>query len=199
VSELAPPLEQIIHELTKLPSIGKKTAQRLAFHLMQTPRAEAEALARAILDLRERIRFCEDCFNLSERELCPVCANPRRDRTLLCVVEEAGNLLAIERTRIFQGVYHVLGGALSPLKDRGPDDLHLRELLDRVREGSFAEVVLATNPDVEGEATAVYLARLLKPLGLKVTRLAQGLPAGGDLEYTDDLTLRRALEGRRDF
>jgi len=199
VSELAPPLEQIILELTKLPSIGKKTAQRLAFHLLQTPRAEAEALARAIVELRERIRFCRDCFNLSEQERCPVCEDPRRDRTLLCVVEEPGNLLAIERTRIFRGVYHVLGGALSPLKDRGPDDLRLRELMDRVREGSFVEVVLATNPDVEGEATAVYLARLLKPLGLQVTRLAQGLPAGGDLDYTDDLTLRRALEGRRDF
>jgi recombination protein RecR len=199
VSELAPPLEQIIHELTKLPSVGKKTAQRLAFHLLQAPRAEAESLARAILELRERIRFCRDCFNLSDRELCPICADPERERTLLCVVEEAGNLLAIERTRVFRGLYHVLGGALSPLKDRGPDDLRLRELMERVREGSFVEVVLATNPDVEGEATAVYLSRLLKPLGLKVTRLAQGLPAGGDLEYTDDLTLRRALEGRRDF
>jgi recombination protein RecR len=199
VSELAPPLEQVIHELTKLPSIGKKTAQRLAFHLLQTPREEAEALARAIVQLRERIRFCRDCFNLSDRELCPVCSDPKRERSLICVVEDPGNLLAIERTRAFKGVYHVLGGALSPLRDKGPDDLRLRELMDRIREGSFTEVVLAMNPDVEGEATAVYLSRLLKPLGLKVTRLAQGLPAGGDLDYTDDLTLRRAFEGRRDF
>lgn len=199
MSELAPPLEQVIHELTKLPSIGKKTAQRLAFHLLQAPREEAEALARAILQLRERIRFCRDCFNLSDRELCGVCSDPKRDRSLLCVVEDPGNLLAIERTRAFKGVYHVLGGALSPLKDKGPDDLRLRELMDRLRDDSFTEVVLAMNPDVEGEATAVYLSRLLKPLGLKVTRLAQGLPAGGDLDYTDDLTLRRAFEGRRDF
>ena len=199
MSELAPPLEQVIHELTKLPSIGKKTAQRLAFHLLQAPREEAQALARAIVQLRERIRFCRDCFNLSDRELCPVCSDPKRERSLICVVEGPGNLLAIERTRAFKGVYHVLGGALSPLKDKGPDDLRLRELMDRLRGGSFTEVVLAMNPDVEGEATAVYLSRLLKPLGLKVTRLAQGLPAGGDLDYTDDLTLRRAFEGRRDF
>lgn len=199
MSELAPPLEQVIHELTKLPSIGKKTAQRLAFHLLQAPREEAEALARAILQLRERIRFCRDCFNLSDRELCGVCSDPKRERSQLCVVEDPGDLLAIERTRAFKGVYHVLGGALSPLKDKGPDDLRLRELMDRLRDDSFTEVVLAMNPDVEGEATAVYLSRLLKPLGLKVTRLAQGLPAGGDLDYTDDLTLRRAFEGRRDF
>jgi recombination protein RecR len=199
VSELAPPLEQVIHELTKLPSIGKKTAQRLAFHLLEAPREEAEALARAILRLRERIRFCRDCFNLSDRELCPVCSDPKRERSSICVVEDPGDLLAIERTRAFKGVYHVLGGALSPLKDKGPDDLRLRELMDRLRAGSYTEVVLAMNPDVEGEATAVYLSRLLKPLGLKVTRLAQGLPAGGDLDYTDDLTLRRAFEGRRDF
>jgi recombination protein RecR len=199
LSDLAPPLEQVIHELTKLPTIGKKTAQRLAFHLLQAPREEAEALAAAIRELRERIRFCKECFNLAESELCPICADPRRDRSLLCVVEDAANLLAVERTRAYKGLYHVLGGSLSPLRDRGPDDLRLRELMDRVREGEFSEAVLATNPDVEGEATAVYVGRLLKPLGLKLTRLAQGLPAGGDLDYTDDLTLRRAFEGRRDF
>ena len=199
MSDLAPPLEQVIHELTKLPSIGKKTAQRLVLHLLQAPREQAAALGQAILQLRERIHFCRDCFNLAEEELCPVCADPKRDRASICVVEDAGNLIAIERTRAYRGLYHVLGGALSPLKDRGPDDLRLRELMDRLRDGTFTEVVLATNPDVEGEATAVYLSRLLKPLGLKVTRLAQGLPAGGDLEYTDDLTLRRAFEGRREF
>ena len=199
MSDLAPPLEQVIHELTKLPSIGKKTAQRLALHLLQAPREEAAALGQAILQLRERIHFCRDCFNLAEEELCPVCADPKRDRTSICVVEDPGNLIAVERTRAYRGLYHVLGGSLSPLKDRGPDDLRLRELMERLRDGDFSEVVLATNPDVEGEATAVYLSRLLKPLGLKVTRLAQGLPAGGDLEYTDDLTLRRAFEGRRDF
>jgi recombination protein RecR len=199
VSRLAPPLEQVIHELTKLPTIGKKTAQRLAFHLLESPREEAEALAHAIVELRRRIRLCRDCFNLSDQELCVVCSDPRRDRTQICVVEDPGNLLAVDRTRAYKGLYHVLGGTLSPLKDRGPDDLRLRELLERVRTGSFSEIVLATNTDVEGEATAVYISRLLKPLELRVTRLAQGLPAGGDLEFTDGVTLRRAFEGRREF
>lgn len=199
MTDLAPPLEHVIHELTKLPSIGRRTAQRLAFHLLRAPREDSEALARAIVDLREKIRLCSVCFNLSERELCTVCSDPKRDGALICVVEEPGNLLAVERMGAYRGLYHVLGGALSPLKDRGPDDLRLHELLERVGRGGITEVVLATNPDVEGEATAVYVSRLLKPLGLKVTRLAQGLPVGGDLEYTDDLTLRRAFEGRRDF
>jgi len=199
MGDLAPPLERVIHELAKLPGIGKKTAQRLALHLLQAPREDAEALARAIVDLRERVRLCRDCFNLSDQELCSICSDPRRDHSLLCIVEEPGNLMALERSRAYRGLYHVLGGALSPLKDKGPDDLRLRELMDRVRNGGLAEIVLATNPNVEGEATAVYLSRLLKPLELKVTRLAQGLPVGGDLEYTDDLTLRRAFEGRRDY
>jgi recombination protein RecR len=199
VSDLAPPLERAIHELTKLPGVGKKTAQRLMFHLLQAPRQEVEALARALLELQDKIRTCSVCFNLSAAELCPLCADPRRDRSLLCVVEDPGNLLALERTGAHRGLYHVLGGALSPLKDRGPDDLHVRELLERVREGRFKEVILATDADVEGEATAVYLSRLLRPLGLKVTRLAQGMPAGGELDYTDELTLRRAFEGRRDY
>jgi len=199
VSKLAAPLERLINELSKLPSIGRKTAQRLAFHLIKTPEEEAEALARTIVELRRRIRFCRDCFNLTEEELCPVCSDPRRDRTLLCVVEEPTNLISIERTSAYRGLYHVLGGALSPLKDVGPERLHLRELLERVHRERFREVILATNPNVEGEATAVYVSRLLKPLGLQTTRLAQGLPAGGDLEFLDELTLRRALEGRREY
>ena len=165
MSELAPPLERAVHELAKLPGVGKKTAQRLAFHLLQVPREEAGALARAILELRERIRLCRDCYNLSEQELCHVCTDPRREQASICVVEDPGNLLAIERTRAYRGLYHVLGGALSPLKDKGPDDLRLRELMDRVRQGAFGEVVLATNPDVEGEATAVYISRLLRVNG----------------------------------
>jgi recombination protein RecR len=197
VSKLAPPLERVISELCKLPSIGKKTAQRLAFHLLKAPEEDAAKLAEAILELRSKIRFCRDCFNLSDAELCPVCADPRRDRTVLCVVEEPSNLIAVERTGAFLGLYHVLGGALSPLKDIGPDELHVRELMERLGSGEFNEVILATNPDVEGEATAVYLSRLFKPLEVRITRLAQGLPAGGDLEFTDDLTLTRALEGRR--
>ena len=199
MSNLAAPLERLINELRKLPSIGRKTAQRLAFHLLKVPEEDAEALSRAIGELRRSIRFCRDCFNLSEEELCPVCSDPRRDRTLLCVVEEPVNLISIERTSAYRGLYHVLGGALSPLKDVGPERLHLRELVDRVQRERFGEVILATNPNVEGEATAVYVSRLLKPLGLSTTRLAQGLPAGGDLEFLDELTLRRALEGRRQY
>ena len=197
MSNLAPPLERVISELCKLPSIGKKTAQRLAFHLLKAPEEDAAKLAEAILELRRKIRFCRDCFNFSDAELCPVCADPRRDRTVLCVVEEPSNLIAVERTGAFHGLYHVLGGALSPLKDIGPDELHVRELMERLGSGEFNEVILATNPDVEGEATAVYLSRLFKPLEVRITRLAQGLPAGSDLEFTDDLTLTRALEGRR--
>lgn len=179
--------------------MGRKTAQRLAFHLLNAPREDCESLARALVELRERLGFCERCFNLAEGKACPVCADPKRDPGLLCVVEEPSNLLALERTGAFTGLYHVLGGALSPLKDVGPDDLRIRELLERVGSGEVREVVIATNPDVEGEATAVYLSRLLEPLDLTVTRLAQGLPAGGDLEFTDDLTLRRAFEGRRSY
>jgi recombination protein RecR len=196
MSSLPPALERTINEFSKLPSIGRKTAQRLTFHLLKAPRDEAAALAQSILELREKIRPCRDCFNLADDELCPICADPKRERQWLCVVEEATNLLALERTGSYRGLYHVLGGALSPLRDVGPDQLHVRELLERVKVG-FDEVILAMNPNVEGEATAMYLSRLLKPLAPRVSRLAQGLPAGGDLEYTDALTLRRAFEGRR--
>lgn len=199
MNHLAPPLARVIGELSKLPSIGRKTAQRLAFHLLQVPREDVQALARAILELRDQIRACRDCFNLTDQELCPICLDPRRDTSLLCVVEESSNLLALERTGAHRGLYHVLGGVLSPLRDIGPEDLHVQELLARARQGIVKEIVLATNPDVEGEATAVYLARLLKPLGLQISRLAQGLPAGGDLEFTDELTLKRAFEGRREY
>lgn len=199
MAPLAPPLEQAVAEFCKLPGIGRKTAQRLVFHLLKAPAAEVEAFARAIAELKQRIRLCATCFNLADAESCPICADLRRDSSVVCVVEDAANVVAIERGGAFRGVYHVLGGSISPLKDIGPDDLRIRELVERIRGGTFHEVILATNPDVEGEATAVYLARLLKPLGVQVTRLAQGIPAGGDLEFTDDLTLKRALEGRRDF
>ena len=199
MSGLAPPIERLIVELCKLPGVGRKTAQRLAFHLLSAPESDAAALGRALLELRSRVRFCRDCYNLAEQELCPVCADPRRDRATVCVIEEPSNLVAFERTGAYRGLYHVLGGALSPLKDIGPEELRVRELMERLSAGSFAEVILATNPDVEGEATAVYLARLIQPLGPRTTRLAQGLPAGGDLEFTDDLTLTRALEGRRSY
>ena len=199
MSLLAPALERVIREFSKLPSIGRKTAQRLAFHLLRCPPDEAAALSAAIAELRQKIRDCSVCFNIAEQELCPICLDARRDRSLLCVVEEPTNLLALERTHAYQGLYHVLGGVLSPLKDVGPDDLHARELAERVQREEFREVILATNPNVEGEATAVYLSRLLQPTGVRLSRLAQGLPAGGDLDFTDDLTLQRAFEGRREY
>ncbi len=196
---LAPPLERAIGELSKLPGVGKKTAQRLVFHLLRAPASEVAALAEALADLPQKVRACPTCFNVSEGGLCPICSDPRRDPSVLCVVEEPANVLAVERTGAFRGLYHVLGGVLSPLKDVGPDELRVGELVERVRSGRIGEVVLALGSNVEGEATAVYLSRLLKPLGPAVTRLAQGLPAGADLEFTDDRTLARAFENRRDY
>jgi recombination protein RecR len=196
---LAGPLERLIGELAKLPGVGRKTAQRFAFHVLKAPASDVEALIAALHELRERIQPCATCFNLAESETCPVCADPRRERTTVCVVEDAVNVLSLERTNAYRGVYHVLGGALSPLKDVGPEDLRIRELVVRVERDGIREVILATSPNVEGEATAVYLARLLKPLGVATTRLAQGLPAGADLEFTDDVTIQRALENRRDY
>lgn len=195
----ASPIERAVHELSRLPGVGRKTAQRLALHLLKVREEDVAALAEALLEMRRRVHACARCFHLSEDELCEVCRDPRRDPGLLCVVEEPADVMAFERTGAWGGVYHVLGGALSPLRDVGPDDLHVGALLERIRREPPREVVLATNPNVEGEATAVYLARLLKNMDVPVTRLAQGLPAGGDLEWVDDLTLRRAFEGRRDY
>lgn len=197
--QIAPPLERVIHELGKLPSVGRKTAQRLAFHLLKMPVDEVASLGQSILELRDQIGFCERCYNLADQPLCPICSDSRRDTSLICVVEEPTNLMAIERTGAYQGLYHVLGGALSPLKDVGPDELSIRDLILRLQQESVQELILATNPNVEGEATAVYISRLLTGQEIRVSRLAQGLPAGGELEYTDDLTLRRALEDRRNF
>ena len=199
MNELPPPLERVISELAKLPTVGRKTAQRLALHLLRVPREESRALASSIEELREQIRDCERCGNLTDEQLCTICRDPRREPSQLCVVEQPTNLLALEATSAFRGVFHVLGGALSPLKDIGPEQLRIRPLIERARAGGIEEVILATNPDVEGEATAVYLARLLAAEGVSVTRLAQGLPAGGDLEFTYQLTLKRALEGRRGY
>jgi recombination protein RecR len=199
LTQLAVPLERLIGELAKLPGVGRKTAQRFAFHVLKAPAAEVDALIVALRELRERIRPCAVCFNLAESETCAICADPRRERTTVCVVEDAFNVLALERTNVFRGVYHVLGGALSPLKDIGPENLKVAELVERVQREGVKEVILATSPNVEGEATAVYLARLLKPLNVQTTRLAQGLPAGADLEFTDDVTIQRALENRRDY
>ncbi len=193
------PLATLIEQLVRLPGIGPKSAQRLAFHLLKVPREEAAALAEAVLGLKDKIRTCAQCGNISEEELCGICRDPRREATLLCVVEEVNDLLAIEKTREFRGLYHVLGGSLSPLDGRGPEQIRGKELLQRLEAGVIREVILATNPNVEGEATALYLLRLLKAHPVRVTRIARGLPMGGDLEYADEATLARALEGRREI
>lgn len=192
-------LAALIEHLVRLPGVGPKTAQRLAFHLLKAPREDAAALAEALLALKDRTRLCERCFNLCEEELCSVCQDARRDGSILCVVEEINDLMAIEKTREFRGLYHVLGGSLSPLDGRGPDQIRVKELQARLDSGGVREVILATNPNVEGEATALYLLRVLKALPVKVTRIARGLPMGGDLEYADEATLARALEGRREI
>ena len=191
-------VQDLIDELGRLPGVGPKSAQRIAFHLLQVPRDDALRLAAVIGEARDRVRWCSRCFNISEGELCEICADDRRDRSVLCVVEEPRDLVAVEKTGEFHGRYHVLQGAISPIEGIGPDQLRVRELLARIEPEGVVEVILCTNPNIEGEATAMYLGRLLKPLGLKTTRLASGLPVGGDLEYADELTLGRALEGRRD-
>ena len=192
------PVGRLIEELSRLPGIGPKTASRLTFYMLRAPEEQVMALAEAIRELRAGTVLCSTCFSIAETSPCPLCANPERDRGVICVVEEPLDLLAIERTRRFRGVYHVLHGALSPVDGIGPDELKMRELLERVRAGGVREVLLATNPTMEGDATAMYLARQLAPLGLRVTRLAMGLPVGGDLEYADEVTLGEALDGRRD-
>jgi recombination protein RecR len=197
--QLPEPLERLIQELSRLPGIGPKTAQRLAFHLLRVDRVRAEALAAALLDVKARIGYCERCYNIAEGPLCWICASPRRDGSVLCVVESAFDVLAIERTSEFSGLYFVLHGVISPIDGIGPDQIHVPQLLDRVRDEGIAEVIVATDADIEGEATALYLQRALAPLGPKVTRPAHGLPVGGDLEYADELTLARALAGRQGF
>jgi recombination protein RecR len=195
----APPVQDLIDELAKLPGIGRKTAQRLAFHLLKIDAAAAKKLASSIVVMKDTVRFCPKCFNFAADNLCEYCSDPRRDDAIVCVVEEAPDIVSIEKTGEFRGRYHVLGGAISPIDGIGPDDLHLQELLGRISTDGVREVIVATNPNVEGEATAMYLARLLVPVGVKVTRIASGLPVGGDLEYADEVTLGRALQGRREL
>ena len=191
------PVQALIDELGKLPGIGPKSAQRIAFHLLKVPADDANRLAHAIREAKEKVRFCDRCFNVAEGPLCPICDDDRRDGTVLCVVEESRDIVAIEKTGEFHGRYHVLLGAMSPLEGIGPDQLKIRELLTRLVPEQIEEVIVCTNPNTEGEVTAMYLARLLKPIGVRVTRIASGLPVGGDLEYADELTLGRAIEGRR--
>jgi recombination protein RecR len=193
------PIQDLIDELARLPGIGPKSAQRLAFYLVKAPPDEAKRLAEALINAKERVRFCRECFGVAEGELCRVCRDASRDTTVICVVEESKDQAAIEKAGVVRGRYHVLGGAISPLEGIGPDDLRVQELLDRVQRDGVREVIIATNPNLEGNATAMYVAGLLKPLGVTVTRLASGLPVGGDLEYADEVTLGHALEGRREM
>ncbi|WP_300765949.1 recombination mediator RecR [uncultured Bifidobacterium sp.] len=190
-------IERLIDSLSRLPGIGPKGAQRIAFHILGTSEQDAQDLADAILEVKAKVRFCDVCGNICEASPCPICADPRRDHAMICVVEEPKDVMSIERTREFHGVYHVLGGAIDPMAGVGPADLSIAGLLERLRDGSVTEVILALDPNIEGEATTSYIARLLSPLGITVSRLASGLPVGGDLEYADEVTLGRALEGRR--
>ncbi len=191
------PVQDLIDELGRLPGVGPKSAQRIAFHLLKVPEQDASRLAHAITEVKRRVQFCDTCFNIAESAQCELCSDSRRDSSVICVVEEPKDIVAVERTQEFRGRYHVLQGAINPIEGIGPDQLRVRELLERIRGDVVQEVILCTNPNIEGEATAMYLARLLEPVGINVTRIASGLPVGGDLDYADELTLGRALEGRR--
>ena len=195
----APPVERLIEEFAKLPGIGQKTAQRLAFHVLDLPKEDAERFADAIREAKAKTFTCRRCQNLTDSEICPICSDKTRNQKVICVVAEPRDVIAMERSREYTGVYHVLHGVISPLNHVGPDDIRIRELLARLQDGSVQEVIMATNPDTEGEATAMYLSRLLRPMGLRVTRLAYGIPVGSQLEYADEVTLVRALEGRREM
>lgn len=196
--DFAEPLARLIQEFKRLPGVGQKSAQRMAFYVLRADREDAARLAQAVLDVKDKLGLCEVCNNISDTEMCPFCSDVSRDRTVICVVEEPHNILPIETTRQFSGMYHVLHGAISPLRGVGPDQLRIRSLLERLETGNVQEIILATNPTVEGEATAAYLSRLLKPLGVRVTRIAMGVPVGSDLEYADEVTMSKSLENRRD-
>lgn len=199
MSVYTPAVQNLIDELGKLPGVGPKSAQRIAFHLVKLSEQDALRLAHAISEAKEKVRFCERCFNMSDDQFCEICTDQRRDHSLICVVEEPRDIVAVEKTHEYRGYYHVLQGAINPIDGIGPDQLRIRELLHRLQEGTVEEVILCTNPNIEGEATAMYLAKLIEPLEIPVTRIASGLPVGGDLEYADELTLGRAIEGRREM
>ena len=192
-------ISQLIEELSKLPGVGNKSAQRLAFHIINRPVEEVERLANTILDARKNVRYCKECFTLTDQELCPICRNEKRDHTTIMVVENTRDLAAYEKTGKYEGVYHVLHGAISPMDGIGPEDINLKSLIERLRDERIKEVIIATNPNIEGEATAMYIARLIKPSGIRVSRIAHGIPVGGDLEYADEITLSKAMEGRREM
>ena len=199
MSYYSPSIEKLIEAFERLPSIGNKTAARLAFHLLDASEEETNEFINAITNAKKNLKYCSVCFNISDTEPCNICGNPARDHSIICVVEDVRDVVAMERTHEFKGVYHVLHGSISPMNGIGPDDIKIKELLARLMEGEVKELILATNPRVEGEATAMYISKLVKPLGVKVTRIAHGIPVGGDLEYTDEVTLGKALEGRREL
>ena len=194
--EYSPSIEKLIESFEKLPSIGHKTAQRLAFYMLDLSKEEIKEFTDSIINAKNNLKFCSKCFNISDTDPCNICSNPKRDESVICVVEEVRDVLAMERTHEYNGVYHVLHGSISPMNGVGPDDIKIKELLARLMDGKVKEIILATNPRVEGEATAMYISKLVKPLGIKVTRIARGIPIGGDLEYTDEVTLAKSLEGR---
>lgn len=199
MSYYAPSIEKLIESFEKLPSIGNKTAARLAFHILDATEEETNEFVQAILDAKKNLKYCSGCYNITDTDPCPICSNQNRDHTIICVVEDVRDVVAMERTHEFKGIYHVLHGSISPMNGVGPDDIKIKELLSHLMGEEVKEIILATNPRVEGEATAMYISKLVKPLGIKVTRIAHGIPVGGDLEYTDEVTLSKALEGRREL
>ena len=199
MSMYSPSIEKLIQNFEKLPSIGNKTAARLAFYILNASEEETNDFISSIVNAKKNLKYCSKCYNISDTDPCPICSNPKRDQSEICVVEDVRDIVAMEKTHEFRGVYHVLHGSISPMNGVGPDDIKIKELLARLMDGQVKEVILATNPRVEGEATAMYLSKLIKPLGIKVTRIAHGIPVGGDLEYTDEITLTKALEGRREI
>ena len=199
MSYYSPSIEKLIEAFEKLPSIGNKTAARLAFYMLNSSKEETDEFVSAIINAKKNLKYCSKCYNISDTDPCTICENPKRDQTVICVVEDVRDIIAMERTHEFKGVYHVLHGSISPMNGIGPEDIKIKELLARLMDGQVKEIILATNPIVEGEATAMYLSKLIKPLGIKVTRIAHGIPVGGDLEYTDEITLTKALEGRREL
>ena len=199
MSMYSPSIEKLIQSFEKLPSIGNKTAARLAFYMLNASEEETNEFVSSIINAKKNLKYCSKCYNISDTDPCPICGNPKRDPSVICVVEDVRDIIAMEKTHEFIGVYHVLHGSISPMNGIGPDDIKIKELLARLMDGTVKEVILATNPRVEGEATAMYLSKLIKPLGIKVTRIAHGIPVGGDLEYTDEITLTKALEGRREL
>ena len=199
MSYYSPSIEKLIESFERLPSIGHKTAVRLAFHMLDLSKEETEEFINSIINAKEKLKYCSNCYNISDTDPCPICSSPKRDNSVICVVEDVRDVMAMERTHEFKGVYHVLHGTISPMNGIGPEDIKIKELLNRIGQNDIKEIIIATNPRVEGEATAIYLSKIIKPLGIKVTRIAHGIPVGGDLEYTDEATLSRALEGRREL